>query len=74
MTSPAAPVATTATPARSFDVAAVKAQFPILSRLIDRAPLHYLDSANTSQKPRAGPDVDGSIKIALCPSVSACNP
>jgi cysteine desulfurase/selenocysteine lyase len=53
MTSPAAPVATAATPARSFDVAAVKAQFPILSRVIDGAPLHYLDSANTSQKPRA---------------------
>ncbi len=52
MTSPAAPVATAATPARSLDVAAVKAQFPILSRTIDGAPLHYLDSANTSQKPR----------------------
>ena len=32
--------------------AAVKAQFPLLRRTIDGAPLHYLDSANTSQKPQ----------------------
>ena len=37
----------------TLDVAAVKAQFPILARTIDGAPIHYLDSANTSQKPRA---------------------
>jgi cysteine desulfurase / selenocysteine lyase len=35
-----------------FDTAAVKAQFPLLRRQIDGAPLHYLDSANTSQKPQ----------------------
>ncbi len=40
------------TPTRAFDTAAVKAQFPLLRRLIDGAPLHYLDSANTSQKPQ----------------------
>ena len=28
-----------------FDTAAVKAQFPLLRRQIDGAPLHYLDSA-----------------------------
>ena len=39
------------TPSRTFDTAAVKAQFPLLQRTIDGAPLHYLDSANTSQKP-----------------------
>jgi cysteine desulfurase/selenocysteine lyase len=38
--------------AGALDVAAVKAQFPILARTIDGAPIHYLDSANTSQKPR----------------------
>jgi len=36
----------------SLDVAAVRAQFPILQRLIDGAPIVYLDSANTSQKPQ----------------------
>src|SRR5262249_55513993 len=35
-----------------LDTAAVKAQFPLLARRIDGRPLHYLDSANTSQKPR----------------------
>jgi len=35
-----------------FDTAAVKGQFPLLRRTIDGAPLHYLDSANTSQKPQ----------------------
>ena len=42
----------TATTARVFDTAAVKAQFPLLRRMIDGAPLHYLDSANPSQKPQ----------------------
>jgi cysteine desulfurase/selenocysteine lyase len=36
----------------SFDLAAIKADFPILSREIDGHRLVYLDSANTSQKPR----------------------
>ncbi|MEM7288297.1 MAG: cysteine desulfurase [Actinomycetota bacterium] len=36
----------------SLDVASVKADFPILARQIDGKPLIYLDSANTSQKPR----------------------
>jgi cysteine desulfurase / selenocysteine lyase len=40
------------TPHVGFDVAAVKADFPVLHRLIDGAPIVYLDSANTSQKPR----------------------
>ena len=37
---------------RVFDTAAVKAEFPLLRRKIDGAPLAYLDSANTSQKPQ----------------------
>ena len=40
------------TPTRTLDTAVVKAQFPLLRRSIDGAPLHYLDSANTAQKPQ----------------------
>jgi cysteine desulfurase/selenocysteine lyase len=36
----------------TVDWAAVRADFPILSRVIDGRPLVYLDSGNTSQKPR----------------------
>jgi cysteine desulfurase/selenocysteine lyase len=36
-----------------LDVAAIRSQFPILSRQIDGAPIVYLDSANTAQKPRS---------------------
>ena len=36
----------------TIDWAAVRADFPILEREIDGAPIVYLDSANTSQKPR----------------------
>ncbi len=35
-----------------FDVQKVRADFPILSELVHEKPLVYLDSANTSQKPR----------------------
>ena len=37
--------------AQKFDVAKVRADFPILSDLVHGKPLVYLDSANTSQKP-----------------------
>ncbi len=36
----------------SVDWAAVRADFPVLRREIDGAPIVYLDSGNTSQKPR----------------------
>ncbi len=36
-----------------FDVAAVRAQFPILSTTVHGRPLVYLDSAASAQKPRA---------------------
>jgi cysteine desulfurase/selenocysteine lyase len=36
-----------------LDVAALRADFPILDRLVNGEPMVYLDSANTSQKPRA---------------------
>ena len=39
--------------AATIDVAAVKADFPILGRRVGDAPLVYLDSAATSQKPAA---------------------
>jgi len=35
-----------------FDVEAIRADFPILERMTAEGPLVYLDSANTSQKPR----------------------
>jgi len=37
----------------SFDVAAARAQFPILQRRINGHPLIYLDSGASAQKPRA---------------------
>ena len=37
--------------ALSFDVAKIRADFPILSEIVHGKPLVYLDSANTSQKP-----------------------
>lgn len=37
--------------AGTFDVASVRADFPILSEVVHGKPLVYLDSANTSQKP-----------------------
>ncbi|TPV56066.1 SufS family cysteine desulfurase [Aestuariibacter sp. GS-14] len=37
----------------SFDVQAVRAQFPILSQQVDGKPLIYLDNAATTQKPQA---------------------
>jgi cysteine desulfurase/selenocysteine lyase len=41
----------------AYDVAKVRADFPILGREINGHPLVYLDSANTSQKPRQVLDV-----------------
>jgi cysteine desulfurase/selenocysteine lyase len=37
----------------SFDVHALRAQFPILSREVDGKPLVYLDNAASTQKPQA---------------------
>jgi cysteine desulfurase / selenocysteine lyase len=36
-----------------YDVAAIRGDFPVLARRVGDFPLVYLDSANTSQKPRA---------------------
>ena len=35
-----------------YDVAEVRRDFPVLDRTVGERPLVYLDSANTSQKPR----------------------
>ena len=40
-------------PGMMFDVAKVRADFPILRELVHGKPLVYLDSANTSQKPES---------------------
>jgi len=37
----------------SFDVAAIRSEFPILSRQVNGKPLVYLDTAASAQKPRA---------------------
>jgi cysteine desulfurase / selenocysteine lyase len=37
----------------ALDTATVRKQFPVLARMIDGAPIHYLDSANSSQKPQS---------------------
>ncbi len=54
MTPPTAPAAVRA----AFDVARVRADFPILARTVHGRPLVYLDNAATSQKPRAVLDVE----------------
>lgn len=42
-----------------LDAAAVRTDFPILDRQVNGQPMVYLDSANTSQKPRAVLDAVG---------------
>ena len=49
MNAPFRPAAEAAT----FDVDAIRAQFPILQRQVNGRPLVYLDSAASAQKPRA---------------------
>lgn len=46
------PVTETSKTSKGFDVQAIRAEFPILSRQIDGKPLVYLDNAATTQKPR----------------------
>ena len=47
-----APATTVAAARIPFDVEHIRADFPVLQRQVDGHPLVYLDSANTSQKPR----------------------
>jgi len=46
-----------------YDVAAVRADYPILGRMIGDYPLAYLDSANTAQRPK--PVIDAVAEFAL---------
>lgn len=46
-----------------FDVAAVRADFPILETEVDGRPLVYLDSGATSQKPRAVLDAERDFLV-----------
>src|SRR6188768_2881422 len=43
---------TVSTPIRPLDVAAVRAEFPVLAETVHGRPLVYLDNAATTQKPR----------------------
>jgi len=52
-----AAIANDPVPSRPFDIDAVRADFPILSREIHGKPLVYLDSAASAQKPHAVIDV-----------------
>ena len=52
MSAPAVSVPTPEVDDIAFDVEHLRADFPILEREVDGRPLVYLDSANTSQKPR----------------------
>ncbi len=53
MTTMTTVVHTDSTPAgNSFDVAQIRAQFPILAQRVGAQPLAYLDNAATTQKPR----------------------
>lgn len=45
----------------AIDWAALRGDFPVLSREVHGKPLAYLDSANTSQKPRAVIDITDSF-------------
>ena len=53
MNPPAVPLDTAPAGAPSFDVASIRAAFPILGERVNGSPLVYLDSAATSQKPFA---------------------
>lgn len=46
-------IVSTQAPAAPLDVAAIRADFPVLDRVVNGYPLSYLDSAATTQKPRA---------------------
>jgi cysteine desulfurase/selenocysteine lyase len=53
----------------AFDVARVRAQFPILAREVRGKPLVYLDTAATAQKPRAVLDAERRFYEEECANV-----
>jgi cysteine desulfurase/selenocysteine lyase len=52
-----------------FDVARVRADFPILTERVHGKPLVYFDNAATSQKPRAVIDAEQHFYQSLCSNV-----
>ncbi len=57
----------------SFDVNAVRADFPILSTTVNGRPLVYLDSGASAQKPRVVIDAITRAYEANTPmSIAAC--
>ena len=52
-----------------FDVARVRAEFPILTERVHGKPLVYFDNAATSQKPRAVIDAEQHFYQSLCSNV-----
>ena len=50
---------------RPFDVEAVRAQFPILSRQVHGQPLVYLDNAASAQKPEAVIEAMAAANVQL---------
>jgi cysteine desulfurase/selenocysteine lyase len=53
----------------AFDLARIRAQFPILSREVRGKPLVYLDTAATAQKPRAVIDAEVRFYEESCANV-----
>jgi cysteine desulfurase/selenocysteine lyase len=51
----------TAPPRPAYDIDAIRADFPILSRRVHDKPLVYLDNAATTQKPRAVIDAERDV-------------
>jgi len=52
----------------TFDVTAVRADFPILSREVNGKPLVYLDSGASAQKPQVVIDAITTAYASSCPS------
>lgn len=61
MNPPAVPLEFARATAPRLDVASVRADFPILAERVNGSPLAYLDSAATSQKPRAVLEAEASF-------------
>jgi cysteine desulfurase/selenocysteine lyase len=61
--------ATVTRPAAPFDLARIRAQFPILAREVRGKPLVYLDTAATSQKPQAVIDAEIRFYEEECANV-----
>lgn len=52
-----------------FDVAALRAQFPALTRPMNGKPLTYLDSAATAQKPTSVLEVHRRVYVETCANI-----